>query len=68
MSRARRPIPTHPPWHRPLFRALFASPAPGFRDAALRVFGERREGLHPIAAKMVAADLKLGPLPEEEED
>ena len=44
---------------RPLYRALFASKRPALKAAAVETFQGSREGYHPIAAKMVAADLKL---------
>jgi leukotriene-A4 hydrolase len=42
---------------RPLYRAL--SRQPGAREAAVAAFEGNRAAYHPIAAKMVAADLGL---------
>ena len=42
---------------RPLYRAL--SRQPGAREAAVAAFKGNRAAYHPIAAKMVAADLGL---------
>jgi leukotriene-A4 hydrolase len=42
---------------RPLYRALFRSNMG--RDLALKTFSEVRASYHPIAQKMVAADLGL---------
>jgi leukotriene-A4 hydrolase len=42
---------------RPLYRALFKSKMG--KDTALKTFEEARDGYHPIAAKMVASDLRL---------
>ena len=42
--------------NRPLYKALFRS-TPAGRKLALQTFKESKAALHPIAAKMVAADL-----------
>ncbi|KAK9817160.1 hypothetical protein WJX72_010543 [[Myrmecia] bisecta] len=42
---------------RPLYRALFRSK--GGKQLALETFRDARSGYHPIAAKMVAADLQV---------
>ncbi len=42
---------------RPLYRALFKSKIG--KELALKTFQEARAGYHPIAAKMVASDLKV---------
>lgn len=42
---------------RPLYRALYKSSIG--KDTALKTFEEARLGYHPIAAKMVASDLRL---------
>jgi hypothetical protein len=52
---------------RPLYRALHSSKSAAARDAALSTFQENRLQYHPIASKMVAADLKLGSKEEEED-
>lgn len=54
------PLPPPPAqFVRPLFRALRQQPAT--RDRAPQIFERVRAGYHPIAAKMVAADLQLAP-------
>lgn len=42
---------------RPLYRALYKSSIG--KETALKTFEEARQGYHPIAAKMVANDLKV---------
>ena len=42
---------------RPLYKALFKSKMG--RETAIQTFKEARSSYHPIAAKMVAIDLKL---------
>lgn len=46
-----------PQYLRPLYRALYADAES--RQAALDTFAANREMYHPIAAKMVAADLHI---------
>ena len=46
---------------RKLYRALQRSRSGAARQAALSIFEAQRGGYHPIAVRMVAADLGLGP-------
>lgn len=51
---------------RPLYRAMYNSKSGAAKQVALETYAEHKDNYHPIAAKMVAVDLKLAQPAEEQ--